>query len=34
MAAAATIAILPIAVLTVAAQRWLIAGLSAGALKG
>jgi multiple sugar transport system permease protein len=34
MAAAATIAILPIAVLTVAAQRWLISGLSAGALKG
>jgi ABC-type glycerol-3-phosphate transport system permease component len=34
MAAAASLAILPIAVLTVAAQRWLISGLSSGAIKG
>jgi multiple sugar transport system permease protein len=34
MAAAATLAILPIAILTVLAQRWLISGLSSGAIKG
>jgi ABC-type glycerol-3-phosphate transport system permease component len=34
MAAASALAILPIAVVTVAAQRWLVSGLSAGALKG
>lgn len=34
MAAASSLAILPIAILTVVAQRWLISGLSAGALKG
>jgi ABC-type glycerol-3-phosphate transport system permease component len=34
MAAAASLAILPIAIVTVAAQRWLIAGLASGALKG
>lgn len=34
MAAAATLAILPIAILTVVAQRWLISGLSSGAIKG
>jgi ABC-type glycerol-3-phosphate transport system permease component len=34
MAAASSLAILPIAFLTVVAQRWLISGLSSGALKG
>jgi ABC-type glycerol-3-phosphate transport system permease component len=34
MAAAAALAILPIAILTVLAQRWLISGLSSGAIKG
>ncbi|MFN0114238.1 MAG: carbohydrate ABC transporter permease [Paracoccaceae bacterium] len=34
MAAAASLAILPIAILTVVAQRWLISGLSSGAIKG
>jgi ABC-type glycerol-3-phosphate transport system permease component len=34
MAAASPLAILPIAVVTVVAQRWLIAGLSSGAVKG
>jgi ABC-type glycerol-3-phosphate transport system permease component len=34
MAAASSLAILPIAILTVAAQRWLISGLSSGAIKG
>jgi len=34
MAAASTLAMLPIAVLTVVAQRWLIAGLTSGAIKG
>lgn len=34
MAAASSLAILPIAVLTVLAQRWLISGLSSGAIKG
>ena len=34
MAAAASLAILPIAILTVLAQRWLISGLSSGAIKG
>jgi ABC-type glycerol-3-phosphate transport system permease component len=34
MAAASSLAILPIAVVTVVAQRWLIAGLSSGAVKG
>jgi ABC-type glycerol-3-phosphate transport system permease component len=34
MAAASSLAIVPIAVLTVAAQRWLISGLSSGAIKG
>jgi multiple sugar transport system permease protein len=34
MAAASSLAILPIAILTVLAQRWLISGLSSGAIKG
>jgi ABC-type glycerol-3-phosphate transport system permease component len=34
MAAASTLAILPIALVTVIAQRKLISGLSTGALKG
>lgn len=34
MAAASSLAILPIAILTVVAQRWLISGLSSGAIKG
>jgi ABC-type glycerol-3-phosphate transport system permease component len=34
MAAAATLAIVPIALLTVAAQRMLVSGLSSGAIKG
>lgn len=34
MAAASTLAILPIAILTIVAQRWLISGLSSGAIKG
>lgn len=34
MAAASSLAIVPIAVLTVVAQRWLISGLSSGAVKG
>lgn len=34
MAAASSLAILPIAIATVAAQRWLISGLSSGAIKG
>lgn len=34
MAAASSLAILPIAFLTVVAQRWLVSGLSSGALKG
>lgn len=34
MAAASSLAILPIAVVTVLAQRWLISGLSSGAIKG
>jgi len=34
MAAASSLAMVPIAVLTVLAQRWLISGLSSGAIKG
>lgn len=34
MAAASSVAILPIALVTVLAQRWLITGLSSGAIKG
>jgi multiple sugar transport system permease protein len=34
MAAASALAIVPIAVLTVMAQRWLVSGLSSGAIKG
>lgn len=33
MAAAATVALIPIVLLTVAIQRWLVAGLSSGAVK-
>ena len=34
MAAASSVAIVPIALVTVLAQRWLISGLSSGAIKG
>jgi len=34
MAAASALAMVPIAILTVLAQRWLISGLSSGAIKG
>jgi len=34
MAAASSLAIVPIAVLTVLAQKWLVSGLSSGAIKG
>lgn len=34
MAAASSLAIVPIAMLTVLAQRWLVSGLSSGAIKG
>lgn len=33
MAAASTLAIIPIAVLTLAVQRWLVSGMSSGAVK-
>ena len=33
MAAAATVALVPIVLLTVVIQRWLVAGLSSGAVK-